>query len=697
MMNGGKMSSFDIEETILIFKEECQSILTDFIHQLNLYEKNRNVEIITKLMRDAHSVKGSAGIVGLTEVQKLAHTAEDLLSEIKNNELSDDKIVDIIAQIKDIIPEIINSVKKLDENGSIEDKISEILKLIASLKTDKSAAILLYRLTNSITQDNSEIEEILKLCSKIFEKLMNCDKIDNNLINTMSGTFKVIKKVVCDKSKTEDLFFLKQRVSIAEQMIDVQVSAKPQRPCPQKTKSNITDILKNLGQGSIRTLRIDSSNLDKLFVNLGNLSNITNKAHKQFKTLVNLTENFSSKMFEFEKSLNELNLLTKNEKNQNIDDVIKKLSEEINKNKQNLAEIQKMFTDYEKINSDEADIFLKAEKCLSSITQTVQNVRMLPIGVILHMFPRMVRDIAQGENKEVEIEITGGEVSVDKKILDEIKTPIIHLLRNAVDHGTENPEERAEKGKPRAGLISVSAKKTGKSIVISVKDDGRGIDFEKIKQKAVSDGFLSPEEIEKAKKSDLLKLILKAGFTTQDFVTEISGRGMGLDIVDTKIKELGGKIRINTDDGIGTEIILEFPSQVSQETSEVNTKNINKSKKIVVIDDSQTTKMYFSNILKNAGFNVASFLNPVDGLDEILKNGCDMLISDIEMPEMNGVELISKVRQIEKYQTLPIVTVSMLPISKTQKMFGDVFVDVMLDKSDFSEQKLLDTVNSLLN
>lgn len=697
MMNGGKMSSFDVEETVLIFKEECQTILTDFIHQLNLYEKNKDVEIITKLMRDAHSVKGSAGIVGLTEVQKLAHTAEDLLSEIKNNDLTDDKIAEILDKIKNIIPEIIKSVKKLDENGTVEDKISEILKLIASLKNDKSAAILLYRLTNSITQDNPEIEDILKLCSKIFEKLMNCDKIDNNLINTMSGTFKVIKKVVCDKSKTEDLFFLKQRVSIAEQMIDVQVQTKKQTPCPQKTKNNITDILKNLGQGSIRTLRIDSSNLDKLFINLGNLSTITNKAHEQFKTLVDLTENFSSKMFELEKSLNELNLLANTNSNQSSEEIIKKLSEEINKNKQNLSEIQKMFTDYEKINSDEADIFSKAEKYLSVITKTVQDVRMLPLGVILHMFPRMVRDIAQGENKEVEIEITGGEVSVDKKILDEIKTPIIHLLRNAVDHGTELPNERATMGKARAGLISVSAKKAGKNVIISVKDDGRGIDFEKIKAKALSDGFLSTTDIDKAKKADLLKLILKAGFTTQDFVTEISGRGMGLDIVDTKIKELGGKIRINTEQGLGTEIILEFPIHIQSDLSTNTEKHFEKSKKIVVIDDSQTTKIYFSNILKTAGYSVYSYHNPLDGLDEVLKNGCDLLISDIEMPEMNGHELISKIRQDEKYKTLPIVTISMLPIEETQKMFGDVFVDVMLNKSDFSEQKLLDTVKALLN
>ncbi len=686
------MNSFDIEETVVIFKEESKSILTDFIRQLSIYEKNNDIEIITRLMRDAHSIKGSAGIVGLSNVQKLAHSAEDLLSEIKNGELSKQKIADNIAEIKIIIAEITKSIKSLDENGSFEDKINEILKLIPTLKTDKSAAIALLKLTSSLKTENSEIDEILKVCEKIFEKVQNCDKTDNNLTNTLSSTFKIIKKVICDDSKSEDLFFLKQRISIAEQMINVQVP--PKIPQPKTTTNNITDILKTLGQGSIRTLRIESDKLDKLFVNVGNLCNIANKSHKNFQNLSDIATKFSSKMFELEKSLNELKTLV-NDKN-NSGNLVTKLSDEIQKNQQNLSEIQQMFCDYEKINEEESEIFSKVEKYLSNISKTVQGVRMLPIGVILHMFPRMVRDIAQNEQKEVDIEITGAEVSVDKQILDEIKTPIIHLLRNAVDHGTERPDERETKGKPRAGLISVNAKKSGKTLTISVKDDGCGIDFDKIKQKALSDNFLTQEEIDNAKKSDLLNLILKAGFTTQDKVTEISGRGMGLDIVDSKIKELGGKIKINTEDGTGTEILLEIPMVTSSTPVNIPEKHYDKAKKIVVIDDSQTTKIYFSTLLQNAGYNVLSFNNPLDGLKEIQQNNCDLLISDIEMPEMNGVELISKLRQDEKFKNLPIITISMLPIEQTQKMFGDTFVDFMLNKSNFNEQKLLDKVKSLL-
>lgn len=688
---GGKMNSFDIEETVAIFKEESKSILTDFVHQLSTYEKNKDIEIITKLMRDAHSIKGSAGIVGLTDVQKLAHSAEDLLAEIKNEQLSDQKIADNIAEIKIIVAEITKSIKSLDENGSFEDKINEILKYIPSLKTDKVTAFPLLKLTNSLTQDNPEIDEILKICAKIFEKIQNCEKTDNNLINTLSATFKIIKKVVCDGSKSEDLFFLKQRISIAEQMINVQ---SPARPYPQKTKNNITDILKTLGQGSIRTLRIESDKLDKLFVNVGNLCNMTGKAHKNFENLSELTTKFSSKMFELEKSLNDLKTLANSETGSK--NLIQKLTKEIQKNQQNLSEIQQMFCDYEKINAEESEMFSKVEKYLSNVTKTVQGVRMLPIGVILHMYPRMVRDIAQNEQKEVDIEITGAEVSVDKQILDEIKTPIIHLLRNSVDHGTELPEEREQKGKPRAGLISVAAKKSGQTLTISVKDDGCGINFEKIKQKAIADNFLTKEEAQTANKSDLLNLILQAGFTTQDHVTEISGRGMGLDIVDSKIKELGGNIKINTEQGSGTEILLEIPLNTSTCTINPQEKHHEKTKKVVVIDDSQTTKMYFSKILQNAGYNTLAFNNPIEGLKEIQQNGCDLLISDIEMPEMNGVELISQLRQNEKFKNLPIITISMLPIEETQKMFGDIFVDFMLNKSDFNEQKLLDKVKSLI-
>ncbi len=687
------MNSFDIEDTVVIFKEESKSILTDFVQQLSIYERNKNEEIITKLMRDAHSIKGSAGILGLTEVQKLAHSVEDLLSEIKNENSTKEKISNDLAEIKIIISEITKQIKELDTASTKEDKINEILKLIPKLKTNISIASHLLKLSNSIEQENTEIEEILKLCSKIFEKLQNCEKTDNNLVNTLSATFKIIKKVVCDRSVTEDLFFLKQRISIAEQMIIVQESPK-QTLQVQKSKSNFTDILKTLGQGSIRTLRIESDKLDKLFVNLGNLTAIAKESHENFQKFYDITTLFSAKMFEIEKNLNELKNITKSESD--IELLTQKITEELGKNQQNLSEIQKIISKYEKLNKEETDIFTKVEKHLSNITQTVQGVRMLPLGVILHMFPRMVRDIAETENKEVDIEITGAEISVDKQILDEIKTPIIHLLRNAVDHGTEIPEDRVKKGKPGAGLIAICAKKTGKTLTISVKDDGCGINFEKIKQKAITENYLTKEEVENAKETDFLNLILKAGFTTQDKITEISGRGMGLDIVDTKIKELNGKIKINTKSGLGTEIILEIPINMPIVTFDKKEIVSEKTKKIVLIDDSQTTKIHFSNILKKAGYNVLAYNNPIEGLQEIKQNGCDLLISDIEMPEMNGVELISQLRQEEKFKTLPIITISMLTIEQTQKMFNDIFVDVMINKTDFAEEKLINTVKSLI-
>ena len=159
---------------------------------------------------------------------------------------------------------------------------------------------------------------------------------------------------------------------------------------------------------------------------------------------------------------------------------------------------------------------------------------------------------------------------------------------------------------------------------------------------------------------------------------------------------MGGNIKINTEEGSGTEILLEIPLNTSTCTINPQEKHHEKTKKVVVIDDSQTTKMYFSKILQNAGYNTFAFNNPIEGLKEIQQNGCDLLISDIEMPEMNGVELISQLRQNEKFKNLPIITISMLPIEETQKMFGDIFVDFMLNKSDFNEQKLLDKVKSLV-
>lgn len=342
----------------------------------------------------------------------------------------------------------------------------------------------------------------------------------------------------------------------------------------QKQKIELQNIFTNLQQGSIKTLRIETEKLDKLCENIAELGKISENSQSEFKKISDIAILFTGKIFEFEKMLANLKIYieTENKQNKDKDNIIRP---EVARAEQNLREMQKLAEQFEIITGEQDKLDYKFFQIYSDVRKTIHNIRNLPLGVILHMFPRMVRDIAETEKKEVEIEITGGETFVDKKILEEIKMPLIHLLRNAVDHGLEYPQEREKLGKSRAGKISVSAKNTKDKVIICVKDDGCGINFDKIKAKALEKKLLGKQEIKSLKKNDFINMIFRPGFSTEDKVTEISGRGIGLDIVYTKISELGGNITINTEKGKGTEIVMELPFGFLPEKNAYKNKVIN--------------------------------------------------------------------------------------------------------------------------
>ncbi len=181
-------------------------------------------------------------------------------------------------------------------------------------------------------------------------------------------------------------------------------------------------------------------------------------------------------------------------------------------------------------------------KLVNDLQENILKARMLHIGTILNGFPRMVRDLAQKANKNIEFIIEGQETELDRSIIEQIRDPLLHLLRNAVDHGIESAEQRRLSGKPEKGTIRLSARQEQSYILISVSDDGGGIDVEKVKQKALARGFISADEAARLSQVEALNLILLSGLSTSDVVTEISGRGVGMDVVRTNVEGLTGSL-----------------------------------------------------------------------------------------------------------------------------------------------------------
>ena len=199
------------------------------------------------------------------------------------------------------------------------------------------------------------------------------------------------------------------------------------------------------------------------------------------------------------------------------------------------------------------------ERVTTNLHESVMKVRMVPIESVVSRFPRMIRDLNKKLNKKMELHMTGEETELDRTVIDEIGDPLQHLLRNAADHGLESNEERLALGKEEVGQIYLDAYQDGNNVNIVVRDDGAGIDVEKVKQKAIEKGNITPEQAEIMTDKDVIDLLFKPSFSTAEKITDVSGRGVGLDVVKTKIEGLGGNIECKTVLGEGSSFIIRLP------------------------------------------------------------------------------------------------------------------------------------------
>ncbi len=227
-----------------------------------------------------------------------------------------------------------------------------------------------------------------------------------------------------------------------------------------------------------------------------------------------------------------------------------------------LAQVNSEFAlEYEgtKLSRDLADATRQIDLMMNELQLVVMKTRMVKIGKVFNRFPRVVRDLSKESQKNVRLELKGEETELDKTLIEEINDPLVHLIRNSVDHGIESPENRIKAGKDNTGTITLSAEHEGNHIIITIEDDGKGIDPEIIKEKAVSKGLISKEKAKELTTNDAYNLIFLPGFSTAEVVTNISGRGVGMDVVKTNVTKLRGLISIDSRVGFGTKIIIKLP------------------------------------------------------------------------------------------------------------------------------------------
>ncbi|CAM8654500.1 CheA Chemotaxis protein histidine kinase and related kinases [Burkholderiales bacterium] len=257
---------------------------------------------------------------------------------------------------------------------------------------------------------------------------------------------------------------------------------------------------------------------------------------------------------------------------------------------------------------------------LSRLQDSVMGLRVVPVELVFKRFPRMVRDLAQAQGKQIRLELIGQEVKIDKAMVESLADPLLHMVRNSADHGVELPEERRRAGKPEEAVIRISAEQQGSRILIKVTDDGKGIDAERVRRKAVERGLVKEDDSHLLSKDEVLKFIFRAGFSTAEVVTETSGRGVGMDVVRTNVMRLGGSIQLDSELGQGTSFTMQMPlSAAVQEVLLVNASRQTLAipgryvAEVVEIDGSEIQSVKGRQALLLRG----SFL-PIVRLDELL-------------------------------------------------------------------------------
>ncbi|SEG00069.1 two-component system, chemotaxis family, sensor kinase CheA [Caloramator fervidus] len=520
----------DMSQYLDIFLEESEENIQRLNEDLLELEKDpENHDIVNSIFRAAHTLKGMAGSMGFERIADLTHKMENILDKIRNGELRvNSNIVTTLFKCVDKLEEMIDNIRNEGiEDADVDDIIEELKKI-----------------------ENSDSYEDNKKSQLVFE----LNEYDKDLII---------------KAKEKNYNVYKVKVTIYKDSVLKSARAF----LVYKTLEEMGEIIKTVPS----TEDLEQENFDNQFYVIV----ITQKNKEEIKGKVEgiseiegveveaLQENVHEESNQIKEEKEEIKLEKQIEKEE--DKSTKKVHQSVRVDLERLDKFMNLVgelvihrTRLEQISKDFKSQELhetleQVGRITTDLQDLVMKVRMLPIEKVFNRFPRMVRDLAKELGKEVELIIKGEDTELDRTVIDEIGEPLVHLLRNAIDHGIETPEERIKQGKSAKGTVKLIAYQEGNKAVIKVEDDGKGIDINKIKKKAEQLGI----NTEGMTEHDIKNLIFLQGFSTSEKVTDISGRGVGMDVVKTKITSLGGSIEVISELGKGTAFIIRLPLTLS--------------------------------------------------------------------------------------------------------------------------------------
>ena len=497
----------DLMELLDDFLVEAFEMIEEMDQDLIELENNPDdLELLNKIFRVAHTIKGSGSFLNFDKLTHLTHHMEAVLDKARRGELKiTPEIMDVILESVDAMKAILEYIRDHQNDSSPDIDIEPIVKKLDAIvsgefegetKEKKEPKVNLEEITleNVDELDLSDLppEELDAILEKLVEEVNKDEESEEAEEKKQETSQEAKKKPKEPQEETKD----KKEVA----------PSKSTKPVLKEDQKKITqkEIKKHIASVKEQTIRVDVKRLDQLMNLIGELVLAKNRLIKIYNDV--------EERYEGEKFLEELN--------------------------QVVSSISIVTTD---------------------LQIAVMKTRMLPIGKVFNKFPRLVRDLARELGKKVKLIIEGEDTELDKSIIEEIGDPLVHMIRNAVDHGIEPPEERVKKGKPEEGTIWLRAYNEGNMIVIEIKDDGRGMDPEALKKKAIEKGIITPQEAENMSDKEAFMLIFRPGFSTAEKVTNVSGRGVGMDVVKTNIEKLNGIIEVDSVPGKGSTFKLKIP------------------------------------------------------------------------------------------------------------------------------------------
>ncbi|KAA6497198.1 hybrid sensor histidine kinase/response regulator [Helicobacter pylori] len=517
--------------------DDLQEIMEDFLIEafemneqldqdlVELEHNPEDLDLLNRIFRVAHTIKGSSSFLNLNILTHLTHNMEDVLNRARKGEIKiTPDIMDVVLRSIDLMKTLLVTIRDTgsDTNNGKENEIEEVVKKLQAITSQnlegaketlgaKEAPEKEVKKENkkenqtgtkAPTTENPTSDNPLADEPDLDYSNMSAEEVEAEIERLLNKRQEADKERRAQK-KQEDQAKPKQEVTPAKEPPRTETPKAPKTETKAKAKAD-TEENKAPSIGVEQTVRVDVRRLDHLMNLIGELVLGKNRLIRIYSDV--------EERYDGEKFLEELN--------------------------QVVSSISAVTTD---------------------LQLAVMKTRMQPVGKVFNKFPRMVRDLSRELGKSIELIIEGEETELDKSIVEEIGDPLIHIIRNSCDHGIEPLEERRRLNKPETGKVQLSAYNEGNHIVIKISDDGKGLDPVMLKEKAIEKGVISERDAESMSDREAFNLIFKPGFSTAKVVSNVSGRGVGMDVVKTNIEKLNGIIEIDSEVGVGTTQKLKIP------------------------------------------------------------------------------------------------------------------------------------------